>query len=210
MNESAIQNANNNLPLQNEAATSALFLCLPEYHAEVERPYLFQEFLPQQPYKVLQQIFTGRSRCDQIKDLLCLWIRDLFGTDHGSENPCQQRQALKEFYNDLFLLIEVLYSAKEQHEKSGATSSVQSPPANGCIPISGTDIIDNPLLVVRDFCHQYHWVYVRRELYCCLHAAVEYAVANPKDCTVGEAIDWYQKVLTLVETAYLLTGSKEA
>lgn len=180
------------LPMAKTPSPSPFFM-----QGLVDRPYTFFEFLPHHPYEVLNKVFSNRVRCDELKELLCLWTRDLDATGNDGSYGVEAREALKEFYSDLYLLIDALYIIYEQHNKCNHhdTKSRLS---------KFTDTVDEPSGFVRDFCIRYPKVYVRRELWCCLHGAIELAHHNPEDCLPGKALDWFERVFSLTEAAYLL------
>lgn len=200
-NEAATSESQSSNPalVPNEPTEHKAALYIPKSQLPVERPYLFWEFLPQHPYKVLKKVFTSRTRCDDLKDTLCLWIRDLLSAENQNSYGSENREALKEFYSELFLLIEALYNANGQQGKSRNYKDAQYEPS-----IFNT-IAHKPLAFVRDFCTRYPQVYVRRELWCCLHGAIAQTAYNREECFPEQALDWYERVFALTEAAYLLS-----
>ena len=144
----------------------------------VDRPYLLLELLPQQPYQLLQEVFSTLSRCDRLKEFLLHWLQQ-FKIERSSSDEQNELQApLDEFYFALLNLIDALHRIKE--EKS--------------------------MLIVQEFCRRYSQIFTRRELWCFMHAVFHDAVDKPSTFLPGPALDWYEQVLALTEAAYVLDG----
>lgn len=153
----------------------------------IDRPPLLTEYLPELPYMVLQEVFSKYGRCEALKDHLLQWLSETAFDETGDDENID-RKALKQFYNELLLLIEALDTINN--------IGIQ---AKSAIPF------ENDLWqFVRNFCERYTQVYIKRELWCLLHAAIDQALNAPDELMPGDALEWYEEVSALVESAYLI------
>ena len=120
------------------------------------------------------------------------WLNEAdFNTGIAGEDS--NRAALKDFYDALLLLIEALHVINAQSRKGNRKSE---------FPIK--DEPGNPWLIVRNFCELYSREYIRRELWCFVDAGISHAFNNPQELLPGPVLEWYEEVVALVESAFIL------
>lgn len=188
----------------------------------IDRPELLIEYLPHDPYCVLQKVFRSVHHFDLFKDRLWHWL-DAFVYDEETDYEAgNDREAVKHFYDSLFLLIDALYRIKEENRKenhliqttasylsqqdSEKVSVTLQPEQKVYIRFPANDEPVNPWSMLHNFCRQYPLRYVRRELWCFLEASNAHSANNPMEFSSPHALQWYEEMSALAEAAYILYG----
>lgn len=169
----------------------------------VERPVLLMEYLPHDPYCVLNSVFSTTNHFDRFKDRLWQWL-DAFNYQEVSEDESNLEQdALRRFYDALFLMIEALHGMKE--EKNSVVPAIL-PKRDDEIQLHVIDPL-SPAAIVRNFCRQYRLQFVRRELCCFVNAVMSHGFYFAREEFSPEAVlEWQEEMGALAETAYVLNG----
>jgi hypothetical protein len=154
-------------------------------HGPLDRPALLSEYLPDQPYILLHEVFFTRWPSNLLKELLSACLnriedQDSSATDRSMPAP------LAEFYNALPSLIEALDAIGKKPSDPGQS-----------------------LQTVRNFCSSYSRTFVRRELWCFLNAVTRYGNDNSASIPADVVLDWFEHLSSLIETAYVLDGQEE-
>ena len=147
----------------------------------VDRPALLSEYLPDQPYILLHEVFFTRWPCNMLKKLLSACLNRIEMQDSSIDNSMPA--LLADFYSALPLLIDALDAIGKKPSDSGQY-----------------------LQTVRNFCSSYSRTFVRCELWCFLNAVTRYGNDNSASIPPDVVLDWFEHLSSLIETAYVLDG----
>lgn len=178
---------------------------LNDLNLPANRPHLLTEYLPEHPHLVIQEVFAGPCRCLILQDFLKECMDDALFPELTSAAETEEQNKLKDFYKCLFQLIKA-FEILNKHGQFGFTTSGPSLALSqntADMDMQNATATD-ARVIIGDFCERYPLVYVRRELWCFLHAAVYHAVTYPNNYNLDEPIEWYEQVSALVEAAHVL------
>lgn len=147
----------------------------------IARPALLSEYLPDQPYILLHEVFFTRWPCNLLKELLSACLNRIAENENSSVVDCSMPAPLAEFYSTLPSLIDAL----------DAIGKKPSDPAQH-------------MQAVRNFCSSYSRTFVRRELWCFLNAVTMNGSHRVTSIPPDLVLDWFEHLSSLIETAYVL------
>lgn len=150
------------------------------------RPPLLSEYLPDHPKELLKEVFASPSNCDSLKALLTEWlcIMGLLQPDLKEENTPVNYQ--NGFYKELPELIQAIYGFHKKRRDEAEVNSFRQ--------------------VIARFCRQFPRLYVQRELWCFLSAALILSGENQLRHAPDKVLEWYEQASCLVEATYLLSN----
>lgn len=154
-------------------------------HDQIDRPALLSEYLPDQPYILLHEVFFTRWPSNMLKELLSACLNRIENQD-SSVTESSIPAPLAEFYSVLPLLIDALDAIGKKPSDSGQS-----------------------LQTVRNFCSSYSRTFVRRELWCFLNAVTRYGNDHSASIPADIVLDWFEHLSSLIETAYVLDRKEE-
>jgi hypothetical protein len=183
---------------------------------KITKPKRAIDYLPDDPFGALEKVWELEDVSHFIHGELTYWF--YMALSHGgtiyNDEDTEIRAAFIQFYSDLLPLIEASFCHSvgySYYRKNKASPDLKTMPAAikerlchdyQCIYITDEEEV-YPESVYARFCVKYQIDYVRRELWDFLDAVHFYAGPFRKIVSKHCFADYYLKLLTIVEIAYV-------
>ena len=181
--------------------------------AAIRKPIRLLEKVNRHPLSCLQEVYKTFHLSD-IKSELEEWFHVGLSNDNSAYEEGQQRSNLIRFNGELQILSEALHLVNKAHQPKGVKDWMEGLPPeikneiqqyNQPTKLSHEEMI-NPMQVVKQFCKAFTREYAIREMWDWLDAVITYEGEYPKAVYKGNIIIFYECLLCLIESAFVLNN----